>query len=227
MSDGSLSCPRRRTRTRLSAASLSFALSPSSHRMSATHVHEWNVGLVRRCRSLRPTQKPRMPSPSPVLIAEANHHLTALGQRIHARRKAMKISAQAIAQAANISRVTLLRIERGVPSVTMGAYMNALEALGFSIDLNTRALPPLPHLTRFRKGSRPMRSPTARGSRRQCAGPRQDALLSRSPSGRDASRGQPGRSWRSARARPPRPSAGCAPPARLPAPRPGRPCCGA
>ncbi|MBB4225554.1 helix-turn-helix domain-containing protein [Variovorax guangxiensis] len=83
-----------------------------------------------------------MPSPSPVLIAEANHHLTALGQRIHAHRKAMKVSAQAIAQAANISRVTLLRIERGVPSVTMGAYMNALEALGLSIDLNTRALPP-------------------------------------------------------------------------------------
>ncbi|BEP46181.1 helix-turn-helix domain-containing protein [Variovorax sp. V15] len=83
-----------------------------------------------------------MPSPPPVLIAEANHHLAALGQRLHAHRKAMKISAQAIAQAANISRVTLLRIERGVPSVTMGAYMNALEALGLSIDLHTRALPP-------------------------------------------------------------------------------------
>lgn len=83
-----------------------------------------------------------MPSPSPVLIAEANHHLAALGQRIHAHRKAMKISAQTIAQAANISRVTLLRIERGVPSVTMGAYMNALAALGLAIDLHTRALPP-------------------------------------------------------------------------------------
>jgi hypothetical protein len=39
----------------------------------------------------------------------------------------------ATAGAAGISRVTLHRIERGVPAVTMGAYMNAAAALGLRI----------------------------------------------------------------------------------------------
>lgn len=98
---------------------------------------------MERFSRIGPIQRTRMPSPSPVLIATADHRLALLGQRIHARRKALKINAETIAEAAKISRMTLLRIERGVPSVTMGAYMNVLEALGLAIDLNTPAVPPL------------------------------------------------------------------------------------
>jgi len=36
-----------------------------------------------------------------------------------------------------MSRVTLDRIERGEPSVTMGAYANALAALGLQIEFTT------------------------------------------------------------------------------------------
>lgn len=47
-----------------------------------------------------------------------------------------------------MSRVTLHRIEQGEPSVTMGAYLNALSVLGLELDLvdpaqtATQAMPP-------------------------------------------------------------------------------------
>lgn len=76
-----------------------------------------------------------MPAPSPQTTATADHRLTAFGRRIQARRKALKVSATTAAQAAGVSRMTLHRIERGEPSVTMGAYMNTLSALGLDVDV--------------------------------------------------------------------------------------------
>jgi len=38
-----------------------------------------------------------------------------------------------------MSRMTLHRIERGEPSVTMGAYMNALAALGLDVEVTAPA----------------------------------------------------------------------------------------
>lgn len=61
--------------------------------------------------------------------------LLELGSRLREYRKRMKISAQAAAEAAEISRVTLYRIELGEPSVTMGAYMSVIYALGLKLDL--------------------------------------------------------------------------------------------
>jgi transcriptional regulator with XRE-family HTH domain len=61
--------------------------------------------------------------------------LAALGQKIRAQRKALGISAVTAAQAAGMSRVTWHRIEKGEPSVTMGAYLNALAALGLYLDV--------------------------------------------------------------------------------------------
>lgn len=78
-----------------------------------------------------------MPSASPPTTAMANRRLEAFGRRIHARRKALKVSATNAAEAAGVSRMTLHRIERGEPSVTMGAYMNALGALGLDVDVIT------------------------------------------------------------------------------------------
>jgi transcriptional regulator with XRE-family HTH domain len=76
-----------------------------------------------------------MPSTTPSTLQGTGRRLEAFGRRIHARRKALKISATTTAEAAGMSRMTLHRIERGEPSVTMGAYMNALAALGLDVDV--------------------------------------------------------------------------------------------
>ena len=61
--------------------------------------------------------------------------LAAIGLRIRAQRKALKINATVAAEASGISRVTLYRIEHGEPSVTIGAYLNALAALGLGLQI--------------------------------------------------------------------------------------------
>ena len=83
-----------------------------------------------------------MPSTSPPTTATADRRLATLGSRIHAHRKALKVSATTAAEAAGVSRMTLHRIERGEPSVTMGAYMNALGALGLDVDVVVSTEPP-------------------------------------------------------------------------------------
>jgi len=60
--------------------------------------------------------------------------LQALGAQIRAQRKALRLSATVTAEAAGVSRVTLHRIEKGEPSVTIGAWCNALAALGMSLQ---------------------------------------------------------------------------------------------
>jgi len=74
-----------------------------------------------------------MPSKTPPSLPAVSEQLAALGARIRARRKALKVSATALAEAAGMSRVSVHRIERGEPSVTMGAYLNVLAALGMSL----------------------------------------------------------------------------------------------
>ncbi|MNU61194.1 hypothetical protein D3C71_503980 [compost metagenome] len=76
-----------------------------------------------------------MPSTAPPTLDRANRRLEAFGRHIHARRKSLRISATTAAEAAGMSRMTLHRIERGEPSVTMGAYMNALAALGLDVEV--------------------------------------------------------------------------------------------
>ncbi len=76
-----------------------------------------------------------MPAVSPALSPFDASHLTALGERIRLRRKQLKVPATVAAEAAGMSRVTWHRIERGEPSVTMGAYMGATTAVGLSIEL--------------------------------------------------------------------------------------------
>lgn len=63
--------------------------------------------------------------------------LQALGAQIRAHRKALRLSATVTAEAAGVSRVTLHRIEKGEASVTMGAWCNALAALGMVLQANS------------------------------------------------------------------------------------------
>ena len=58
-----------------------------------------------------------------------------LGRQIRDRRKSLGVSAVVTAESAGMSRVTLHRIEKGEPSVAMGAYLNAAAALGLTISI--------------------------------------------------------------------------------------------
>jgi len=60
--------------------------------------------------------------------------LQALGQQLRARRKALRVSSTAAAEAAGISRVTLHRIEKGEPTVAGGAWAQAMAALGMVLQ---------------------------------------------------------------------------------------------
>jgi len=74
-----------------------------------------------------------MPAPAPLIDDAVAAKLAAIGERIRAHRKALRVSATTAAEAAGMSRVTLHRIERGEASVTMGAYISAAAALGLEL----------------------------------------------------------------------------------------------
>lgn len=61
--------------------------------------------------------------------------LQALGEQLRARRKALRVSSTAAAEAAGMSRVTLHRIEKGEPSVACGAWAHAAAALGMTLQV--------------------------------------------------------------------------------------------
>ncbi len=98
-----------------------------------------------------------MPSKPPIIASVAAEHLIALGQQIRAHRKALRISATTAAEAAGMSRVTLHRIEKGEPAVTMGAYMNTMAALGLNFGLITATEPIEAHPAEHREGWIPAR----------------------------------------------------------------------
>jgi transcriptional regulator with XRE-family HTH domain len=76
-----------------------------------------------------------MPAIAPDIPENVAARLVALGDRIRAHRKAMRISATTLAEAAGMSRMTLHRIEKGEASVTMGAYLKAITALGLDFGI--------------------------------------------------------------------------------------------
>ena len=74
-----------------------------------------------------------MPTHPPPTSEKGTARLQALGEQIRARRKALRVSSTAAAEAAGMSRVTLHRIEKGEPSVAGGAWANAMAALGLTL----------------------------------------------------------------------------------------------
>ncbi len=74
-----------------------------------------------------------MPAKAPPIPPHVETQLKTLGRRIRARREQQKVTATDAAEAAGMSRVTLHRVEQGEPSVTMGAYLSALSAVGLSL----------------------------------------------------------------------------------------------
>jgi transcriptional regulator with XRE-family HTH domain len=76
-----------------------------------------------------------MPLAPPAIVSADQKRLALLGERIRTARKRQRVSAVAAAEAAGISRVTLHRIERGEPTVAVGAWVAVASALGLSFDL--------------------------------------------------------------------------------------------
>jgi transcriptional regulator with XRE-family HTH domain len=76
-----------------------------------------------------------MPAVAPKSTDLSQAQLKRLGRQIRAQRKALGVNATAAAESAGMSRVTLHRIEKGEPSVTMGAYINAISVLGLELAL--------------------------------------------------------------------------------------------
>lgn len=66
--------------------------------------------------------------------------LKQLGLAIRDQRKKLKVTAQATADAAGISRVSLYRLERGEGGTSLESYLNVLDALGLNVQVVERTL---------------------------------------------------------------------------------------
>ena len=80
-----------------------------------------------------------MPAKPLAISNDTAARLGALGLQIRTRRKTLGLSATVVAEAAGLSRVTLHRLEKGAPAVTMAAYLNVMAALGLDVCLSVPA----------------------------------------------------------------------------------------
>lgn len=76
-----------------------------------------------------------MPAKNPAVSDAGQQVLAALGEAIRDRRRQLGVSAAVAAESAGMSRVTFHRVESGAASVTVGALMNAAEAVGLHLQL--------------------------------------------------------------------------------------------
>ena len=76
-----------------------------------------------------------MPRNRPLLLPKAMKILAGLGENIKLARLRRKLSAEQVAERANISRPTLTSIEKGSASVSIGNYLLVLSVLGLEKDL--------------------------------------------------------------------------------------------
>ena len=70
-----------------------------------------------------------------VIFPAAEKALRTLGDNLRLARRRRKITAQMMAERANMSLMTLRAIERGSPQVSMSHYMSVIFCLGFQEDM--------------------------------------------------------------------------------------------
>ncbi len=75
-----------------------------------------------------------MPKKKIVLLPKTSRIIEQLGENIKLARLRRSLSAELVAERADISRPTLTAIEQGSPSVSMGSYLQVLQALGLEKD---------------------------------------------------------------------------------------------
>lgn len=69
-----------------------------------------------------------------ILFPKYQKILEQVGENIKLARKRRKLTTMQVAERADIDRSTLYEIEKGNPSVSMGAYFNTLRVLGLQND---------------------------------------------------------------------------------------------
>ena len=62
-------------------------------------------------------------------------NLEQVGEQIKLARKRRKLSLSRLAERAQCTQLTLMRVEKGIPTVSMGIYARVLYALGLDEDL--------------------------------------------------------------------------------------------
>jgi transcriptional regulator with XRE-family HTH domain len=70
-----------------------------------------------------------------ILLPKTQEVLSSFGENIKLARLRRKLSSNQVAERADISRTTMVAIEKGVPGVSMGAYLQVLFVLGLEQDL--------------------------------------------------------------------------------------------
>ncbi len=70
-----------------------------------------------------------MPKKKIVILPQTKRILNEMGENIKLARLRRKLSAEQIAERANISRPTLSAIEKGSPTVSIGSYLLVLQVL--------------------------------------------------------------------------------------------------
>jgi transcriptional regulator with XRE-family HTH domain len=68
------------------------------------------------------------------MLPKGQKIMAQVGENLKLARRRRKISTQQLAERAGLSRATLWQIEKGTPSVTIGAYFMVLFVLGLEQD---------------------------------------------------------------------------------------------
>lgn len=68
------------------------------------------------------------------MLPKTKRILSEMGENLKLGRLRRKLSAEQVAERANISRPTLVAIEKGSPAVSMGSYLLVLQVLGLEKD---------------------------------------------------------------------------------------------
>ncbi len=77
-----------------------------------------------------------MPTKAQPVFASERARLEQLGGRLRVARLRRKFSAETVAQRAGVSRMTLHRMEKGDPAVTLGNYLKVLGVLRLEADID-------------------------------------------------------------------------------------------
>lgn len=75
-----------------------------------------------------------MKSKKQILFPKHQKILQVVGENIKLARKRRKLTTIQVSERAGIDRTTLYQIEKGAPSVSIGAYFNVLRVLGLQDD---------------------------------------------------------------------------------------------
>jgi len=74
-----------------------------------------------------------------IILPKTKRILTEMGENVKLARLRRKLSSEQVAERANISRPTLSSIEKGAPTVSIGAYLLVLQVLGLEKDFSLLA----------------------------------------------------------------------------------------